>query len=326
VQADANLVTETMLESRIGLDLRDETRLRVNLESADDALYVGTLYLGAPHGMPARVIFDTGSEHLAVTGALCNNKTAGEYRFSRDNAFSKTMSLEVVEKKEEEKPKKEDKPLDVEDVMDDEGPGDEGAEAEEVQDEAQHGDAENGESLAQKSGEHKPHENRCHTKAYDMHNSTSGFVLQNTSTSVLYGSAKLTGFLWKDYSCLQPLNLRAMQNLTNATYLANLNNHEAADFTVAHQKQKLEQSEQFSRENKCSFFQFLTLYKGHGLGKEADGILGLAPQASVVDREKNYVWSLYNNGIISKPILSFSMASSDQNDQPYALFGGYNSS
>jgi hypothetical protein len=55
----------------------------------------------------------------------------------------------------------------------------------------------------------------------------------------------------------------------------------------------------------------LTLYKGHGLGKEADGILGLAPQKSVVDREKNYVWSLYNNGIITKPILSFSMASSE---------------
>jgi len=66
--------------------------------------------------------------------------------------------------------------------------------------------------------------------------------------------------------------------------------------------------------HKCSYFQFLTLYKGHGLGDEADGILGLAPQKSVVDREKNYVWSLFNNGIIAKPILSFSMASSEQNE------------
>jgi hypothetical protein len=33
VQAEANLVTETQLEARIGLDLKDETRLRVNLES-----------------------------------------------------------------------------------------------------------------------------------------------------------------------------------------------------------------------------------------------------------------------------------------------------
>jgi len=40
----------------------------------------------------------------------------------------------------------------------------------------------------------------------------------------------------------------------------------------------------------------------------------------------NYIWSLFNNGIITRPILSFSMASSDIDDQPYALFGGFNSS
>lgn len=114
--------------------------------------------------------------------------------------------------------------------------------------------------------------------------------------------------------------------MTNATFLANLKNQDASDFTVAYQKQKLQQAEAFSKEHKCSYFQFLTLYKGHGLGEESDGILGLAPQKSIVDREKNYVWSLYNNGIISKPILSFSMASNDQIEQPYALFGGYNSS
>lgn len=45
-----------------------------------------------------------------------------------------------------------------------------------------------------------------------------------------------------------------------------------------------------------------------------------------MDREKNYIWSLANTGIIPKPILSMSVASMDQNDQPYALFGGYNSS
>ena len=52
----------------------------------------------------------------------------------------------------------------------------------------------------------------------------------------------------------------------------------------------------------------------------ADGILGLAPQKSAVDQEKNYIWSLANNQIIKKPIVSFSMG-----DSPYALFGGYNS-
>lgn len=54
--------------------------------------------------------------------------------------------------------------------------------------------------------------------------------------------------------------------------------------------------------------------------------MGLAPQKSIVDREKNYIWSLAKNGIIKKPILSFSMASSDMNDEPYAMFGGFNSS
>jgi hypothetical protein len=82
----------------------------------------------------------------------------------------------------------------------------------------------------------------------------------------------------------------------------------------------------FSRDNRCAYFEFMTLYEGHGLGKHTDGILGLAPQASAMDRDKNYIWQLYNEGVISKPILSFSMASSEMSDKPYALFGGFNSS
>ena len=70
----------------------------------------------------------------------------------------------------------------------------------------------------------------------------------------------------------------------------------------------------------------MSLYEGSGLDSSSDGILGLAPQVSIVNREKSYIWSLYNNGIITKPILSFSIATSDQNDPSYALFGGYNSS
>ena len=57
--------------------------------------------------MPARVIFDTGSEHLAVTGALCNDKTAGEYHVYNDDKFSKHMSMEIREKtKAEDKEEK----------------------------------------------------------------------------------------------------------------------------------------------------------------------------------------------------------------------------
>lgn len=71
----------------------------------------------------------------------------------------------------------------------------------------------------------------------------------------------------------------------------------------------------------------MSLYKDSGLDAEADGILGLAPQKSVTNNgDKNYIWSLYNNGIIAKPVMSFSISSSDINDDSYAMFGGYNSS
>jgi hypothetical protein len=89
------------VDSKIGVDLKDEIRLRVNLDSQDDALYVGTVYLGAPHSMPARVIFDTGSEHLAVTGALCNDKSAGEYHVYNDNSYTKALMMEIREKKDD---------------------------------------------------------------------------------------------------------------------------------------------------------------------------------------------------------------------------------
>jgi len=56
--------------------------------------------------MPARVIFDTGSEHLAVTGALCNDKSAGEYHVYNDDKFSKSLLMEIREKKEDVKKEK----------------------------------------------------------------------------------------------------------------------------------------------------------------------------------------------------------------------------
>lgn len=56
--------------------------------------------------MPARVIFDTGSEHLAVTGGLCNDRSAGEYHVYNDDKFSKSLMMEIREKKEEFKKQK----------------------------------------------------------------------------------------------------------------------------------------------------------------------------------------------------------------------------
>jgi len=40
------------------------------------------------------------------------------------------------------------------------------------------------------------------TQAYDVLKSSSGTVISNDSMTLKYGSAKLNGFLWKDYSCL----------------------------------------------------------------------------------------------------------------------------
>ena len=63
------------------IDVKDELSLKVPLESINDALFVGTIYLGSLESQPAKVIFDTGSEYLAVTSALCDDRTAGNYKF-----------------------------------------------------------------------------------------------------------------------------------------------------------------------------------------------------------------------------------------------------
>ena len=136
------------------------------------------------------MIFDTGSEQLAVTGALCDNKSAGKYHFSQEDKFSSALSLEFLQTEEsKEDIDKEEFPADKEDKPND--------------------------------PESKLKNSRCHTQAYNMHQSTSGSNLKKTSTTVSYGSAKLKGFLWKDYTCLQPLSLsEGAGNVTNSTFIA----------------------------------------------------------------------------------------------------------
>ena len=58
------------------------------LNSRNDAVYLGTLYIGAPQSQPARVVFDTGSEYLAVTSVLCDDETAGNYKFKKYDPLS----------------------------------------------------------------------------------------------------------------------------------------------------------------------------------------------------------------------------------------------
>jgi hypothetical protein len=73
--------------------------------------------------------------------------------------------------------------------------------------------------------------------------------------------------------------------------------------------------------NRCSnTFEFLSLYEAKGLGAEVDGILGLANHKDTKKRHNNFVWSLKDNGIIDKAIISFSVS----NNGSYALFGDYN--
>ena len=59
----------------------------VTLENMEnDAVFAGKIYLGSPVSQPVNVIFDTGSEHLAVTSNLCDDKTAKGFEFKKFNA------------------------------------------------------------------------------------------------------------------------------------------------------------------------------------------------------------------------------------------------
>jgi hypothetical protein len=64
-------------------DNRDELQLQVPLISKNDAVYMGTVYLGSPESQPANVVFDTGSEYLAVTSSLCDDRSAGNFKFKK---------------------------------------------------------------------------------------------------------------------------------------------------------------------------------------------------------------------------------------------------
>jgi hypothetical protein len=70
----------------------------------------------------------------------------------------------------------------------------------------------------------------------------------------------------------------------------------------------------------------LALYKSQGLGHDSDGILGLSPHKDMKKKKLHYLWSLKDNGIIDRAMVSFSITSKEMGEGPYALFGGYNSS
>jgi len=209
------------------------------LTSRNDAVYMGTVYMGSPVSQPAHVVFDTGSEYLAVTSALCDDKTSGNFKFKKYDPLSGSF----VQR----------------------------------------------DQLTE----------RCRTQAYDMHKSDSNKILSKASSKLTYGSAKLQGFIWQDYACIQPLKVNSK--------------------SLVEVKLQL-------KENKCAYFQFLALYKSQGLGQKSDGILGLSPHKDMSKKKLHYLWSLKDNGIIDHAMVSFSVTSKEMNETPYALFGGYNSS
>jgi hypothetical protein len=60
--------------------VEEQESLKVSLENRGDAVYVGTIYLGS-NNQPSKVVFDTGSEYLTVTSALCDDAKAGNFKF-----------------------------------------------------------------------------------------------------------------------------------------------------------------------------------------------------------------------------------------------------
>lgn len=76
-------------------------------------------------------------------------------------------------------------------------------------------------------------------------------------------------------------------------------------------------------QNRCSAnFEFLALYDAEGLGADIDGILGLANHKDTEKRHLNFIWSLKDNGVIDKAVVTFSTAPNGS----YAQFGTWNAS
>jgi hypothetical protein len=48
-------------------------------------------------------------------------------------------------------------------------------------------------------------EQRCYSMAYDMTKSESSKIMAHASSRVTYGSAKIQGFVWQDFTCINPL-------------------------------------------------------------------------------------------------------------------------
>ena len=62
------------------------------MSNEDGAGYVGTVYVGS-NDSPARVLFDTGSDYMALTSSLCNDPKLGKKEEDEPVFDSKTLSF-----------------------------------------------------------------------------------------------------------------------------------------------------------------------------------------------------------------------------------------
>ena len=72
----------------LSIDNKEDLQLQVPLQSRNDAVYLGTVYMGSPVSQPAKVVFDTGSEYLAITSVLCDDNSSGNYKFKKYDPLS----------------------------------------------------------------------------------------------------------------------------------------------------------------------------------------------------------------------------------------------
>lgn len=155
--------------------------------------------------------------------------------------------------------------------------------------------------------ERKNSTSRCLNQAFDVDKSKTAKLLSNRAQKVEYGSAQLDGFMFEDYTCIQPIPGSAPPRNTSGPETNSL------------MQQKL-------KDSKCSPFEFLSLYEAKGLGSEFVGILGLSPKKSESLKKQHFLWSLKEYELIDRAMVSFSITQNDMKEPAYALFGGYNSS
>ena len=68
---------EKEYQQRLAVDAIPETGFRVGLSNEEGNGYVGEIFMGQ-NEKPVKVIFDTGSDFLAVTSSLCNDQSLGQ--------------------------------------------------------------------------------------------------------------------------------------------------------------------------------------------------------------------------------------------------------